>query len=118
MSAARSAGVTGSPRPTEAGETDAPAPGMTIGSVVVSEPSNARADGVEEFWGDGFEDGLTSGVGDTVEGPVDPLAPPVPPRGNAFGVVTEPAAAPLGPSGFWFGSACGRAREGFAGGVA
>ncbi|TFD58541.1 hypothetical protein E3T43_06210 [Cryobacterium sp. Hh7] len=91
---------------------------MTIGSVVVWEPSNDVADGVDEFWGNGFEDGFTNGVGDTVEGSCDPLFPPAPPRGNAFGVVTEPAAAPVGPSDFWFGSACGRAREGFAAGVA
>ncbi len=91
---------------------------MAIGSVVVSEPSNDLADGVEDFWSSGFEDGFTNGVDDTVEGSCDPLFPPVPPRGNAFGAVTEPAAAPVGPSAFWFGSVCGRARECFAAGVA
>ncbi|WP_158254169.1 hypothetical protein [Cryobacterium sp. Y50] len=55
----------------------------------------------------------SKGLADDIEGPFDPLFPPMPRRRNIFGVVTELAAAPVGPSGFWFDPTAGRVREGF-----
>jgi len=99
---------------------DAPAPGMTIGSVVVSEPSNGLVDGVDETVADGFDDGfedgfavgfavgLTGDVDGTFDGSSDPAFTPVPLRVNALGVDIDLTAAPVGPSGFWVGSAADR----------
>jgi hypothetical protein len=102
---------------------------MTIGSVVVSEPSNGLVDGVDETVEDGFtvgsedgfEDGfavgLTDDVDGTFDGSFDPAFAPVPPRGNAFGIDIDLTAAPVGASGFWFGSAADRVRSDFDAGA-